>query len=185
MRPAARGVLPGEPGMLAVPKGHCRGCGKPVPPGRRSWCSEECIERMKVANWPGHARMRVFERDKGVCSSCGADCDAIERRVQAFVAMKQGEQSHVWWLRKGRLEKWFRRLGLGGNVYKSLWEMDHRTPVVEGGGGCTLENLRTLCRPCHKRETRALAARRAEARRRATPQMALSLNAGAERREGE
>jgi 5-methylcytosine-specific restriction endonuclease McrA len=25
--------------------------------------------------------------------------------------------------------------------------------VVEGGGECTLENMRTLCIPCHKRAT--------------------------------
>jgi hypothetical protein len=45
-----------------------------------------------------------------------------------------------------------------------LWEMDHRIPVVEGGGACSLENLRTLCRACHRRETSALAGRRARAR---------------------
>jgi 5-methylcytosine-specific restriction endonuclease McrA len=36
---------------------------------------------------------------------------------------------------------------------------------VEGGGGCGLENYRTLCRPCHKDETAKLAARRARERR--------------------
>jgi 5-methylcytosine-specific restriction endonuclease McrA len=43
--------------------------------------------------------------------------------------------------------------------------MDHRVPVVEGGGSCGLENLRTLCWACHRRETAELAKRRARERR--------------------
>jgi 5-methylcytosine-specific restriction endonuclease McrA len=45
--------------------------------------------------------------------------------------------------------------------------MDHIVPVVEGGGACGLENLRTLCKPCHKRVTAELAGRRAVAKRKA------------------
>jgi 5-methylcytosine-specific restriction endonuclease McrA len=44
---------------------------------------------------------------------------------------------------------------------RHLWEADHIRPVVEGGGACGLENLRTLCVRCHKVETARLAARRA------------------------
>jgi 5-methylcytosine-specific restriction endonuclease McrA len=29
------------------------------------------------------------------------------------------------------------------------WEADHVLPVADGGGESPLENLRTLCRPCH------------------------------------
>jgi 5-methylcytosine-specific restriction enzyme A len=54
--------------------------------------------------------------------------------------------------------------------FKHLWEADHIVPVVEGGGALRdidpLANLRTLCRHCHKAETAALAARRAQTRRR-------------------
>jgi 5-methylcytosine-specific restriction endonuclease McrA len=58
------------------------------------------------------------------------------------------------------------RLGLKQYLRpRSLWEADHIMPVVEGGGGCGLDNIRTLCVPCHRRETAALAARRAAARR--------------------
>lgn len=53
---------------------------------------------------------------------------------------------------------------------RRLWEMDHITPVVEGGADCGLDNLRTLCWACHLRETAKLAARRAEARREAKGQ---------------
>lgn len=45
-----------------------------------------------------------------------------------------------------------------------LWEADHIVPVVEGGGECGLDNYRTLCIPCHKKETKALAARLAAKR---------------------
>jgi 5-methylcytosine-specific restriction protein A len=39
------------------------------------------------------------------------------------------------------------------------WQADHIVPVVEGGGSCGLDNLRTLCTECHKRETAKLRAR--------------------------
>lgn len=53
---------------------------------------------------------------------------------------------------------------------KTLWDADHILPVVEGGGGCGLDNLRTLCVKCHKMVTRDLSRRRATARRnRETP----------------
>lgn len=52
------------------------------------------------------------------------------------------------------------------------WDMDHELPVVEGGGvdramtaEQVLSNLRTLCQPCHKAATSALAGRRAAARK--------------------
>ena len=40
-----------------------------------------------------------------------------------------------------------------------FWQADHIIPVAEGGGDCGLENLRTLCTPCHLRETERLKSR--------------------------
>ncbi|MDE1160317.1 MAG: HNH endonuclease signature motif containing protein [Acidobacteriaceae bacterium] len=39
---------------------------------------------------------------------------------------------------------------------RSLWDADHILPVAEGGGECDLENLRTLCLPCHREATAEL-----------------------------
>lgn len=39
------------------------------------------------------------------------------------------------------------------------WDADHIIPVAEGGLKLGLDNLRTLCHPCHKKETAALAGR--------------------------
>lgn len=41
---------------------------------------------------------------------------------------------------------------------RSLWEADHIVPRVEGGSN-KLDNLRTLCVPCHKAETSKLRTR--------------------------
>jgi 5-methylcytosine-specific restriction endonuclease McrA len=44
-------------------------------------------------------------------------------------------------------------------------DVDHIIPVCEGGGCCGLSNLRTLCKPCHKVETKKLVERRAKRRK--------------------
>ncbi|MAI81052.1 MAG: hypothetical protein CL917_19080 [Deltaproteobacteria bacterium] len=46
---------------------------------------------------------------------------------------------------------------------RSLWELDHILPLVDGGGH-ELENLQTLCTPCHKKKTAEEARRRAQRR---------------------
>jgi 5-methylcytosine-specific restriction endonuclease McrA len=125
------------------------------------------VEEFSIASWPAHARMRVEQRDHGVCAKCGRDCAALWTKLDALIHLVYSSEPAT----KRRGYRWWKlalRLGLsGGYSYclRSLWDADHIVPVVEGGGGCGLDNLRTLCRPCHKEETRALARRRAEARR--------------------
>lgn len=155
--------------------GHCRWCAAPVKPPRRTWCSQACVLDYQIRNSPAMARHKVFERDRGVCSLCGLDCDRLEKRVEA---------------ERRRVQAYRRRVGLGPIPYdydepdgiprdyavlidgrrwrvpdRSLWEADHIVPVAEGGGECGLENLRTLCLWCHRTVTAEL--RRRLARRRA------------------
>ena len=40
-----------------------------------------------------------------------------------------------------------------------FWQADHKLAVAEGGGSTGLDNLRTLCSPCHYAETEKLLAR--------------------------
>ena len=68
------------------------------------------------------------------------------------------------WVERSQLR---RQLGFPADS-RSAWQMDHATPVIEGGGMCGLEGLRTLCVPCHKRETKELAGRRAQQRKEAS-----------------
>jgi len=159
----------------------CRRCGIEVPTRRRTFCSDACVHEWRLRSDPGYARRAVERRDRGVCAACGLDTRALERDLRRALAVLTG---HVEWTRTHRT--WqdgvqvtrFRRplrrakrmrgtrpaqraletLGLG--LDRSFWEADHVVAVVEGGGLCGLENLRTLCRPCHKAETFALRTRR-------------------------
>jgi hypothetical protein len=43
-----------------------------------------------------------------------------------------------------------------------FWDVDHIVSVVEGGGSCGLEGLRTVCAWCHVEETAKLRKRLAK-----------------------
>jgi 5-methylcytosine-specific restriction protein A len=155
----------------------CRQCGEEVPSARRTFCSQACVDEWTVRTNPGHARRLVFKRDRGVCAVCGLDTEALKQelwRLRGFArALDRWERkinnvsarTMTFELqRETPLTQRLRRLGLPRHLWclsKSFWEMDHTVPVVEGGGECGLDNLRTLCWSCHARATRQLRGRRA------------------------
>ena len=59
----------------------CSACGKPFPPGtnaNRRYCRPgECSNLATIRCNPGHARWAVSYRDKGICSECGIDTNAL------------------------------------------------------------------------------------------------------------
>jgi 5-methylcytosine-specific restriction endonuclease McrA len=127
-------------------KNVCRRCHGKVPPPKRYWCSDACVYDALIRCNPTEGLRWVRVRDKGVCASCGLDTAKLKKQLKVSV----GEE-------KRELEERLRSQGF--NPHKELWECDHILPVVEGGGHCTISNLRTLCIPCHKAETKALRAR--------------------------
>lgn len=154
----------------------CRWCGGTLPGRRRTFCSDACVEEWKVRSDPSYARARVRERDRGRCARCGRDtaADAAELvalRGQYSSARQAGDRE-----RSGSAEHRARQLhelyGLRWDEWwwvdrsrPHVWEAHHTTAVAEGGGECGLEGFETLCLPCHRRETAALAGRLADARR--------------------
>ena len=170
----------------------CRWCERPVPTGRRTFCSKGCVHEWSLRTDPGYARRQVHLRDRGVCGVCGVDTDCLKRIADHLWSIgytvdwrhhnnvrpsveRRREQFDimlailgVWAGHSMRVSAW------NGNnrLYHHLWEADHIVPVVEGGGECGLEGLRTLCLRCHRDATRALAKRRAMAR---NPQQRLPL----------
>lgn len=150
-------------------KGECTWCGGVVPKPRRYWCSQQCVEAFTFRQ-PAKARSEVELRDQGVCALCGVDT----KKIASFLYK-------LWWgfERNVRLDIWRDvyhfyethlfsvgfHSGKGRLFHAPLWEADHIVPVVLGGGLCLPSGYRTLCIPCHSRETAELNAQLAREKR--------------------
>jgi 5-methylcytosine-specific restriction endonuclease McrA len=160
----------------------CRECGGPVRAPRRTFCSEKCVETLTIRTSPSAARESVFERDFGVCAACGVRTQQLRDRLRRFRRRRPTPEvvAQARELARG-FETAIDVLDERPNVVfrRSLWEADHVVSVVEGGGGCGLDNLRTLCIPCHRAATAELAGRRAH-RRKKTRADAVELFIGGE-----
>jgi 5-methylcytosine-specific restriction protein A len=141
----------------------CRWCGRPVKPPRRTFCSAECVHEYRVRRDPGYVRQQLQKRDKGVCAICGVDTAEAARAIQDLLTESKRTNPAAYYDHRCAWAVWRYEQGIANR--STLWEADHIVPVVEGGGACGLENYRTLCIWCHKRETAKLARRLAKARR--------------------
>ena len=117
----------------------CRRCARECDKANRTFCSAECVHQWKLRTQPAYLRHKVLERDLGVCALCGVD-------TMAEI--------------KANNPRWAMRSSTG-----HLWHADHIIPVIEGGGECGIENIRTLCVACHRSETAALRRRMADKRK--------------------
>lgn len=164
----------------------CRQCKTSIRHGKRpkqrTFCGPDCVHVWMLRSDPSYQAKHVLERDKGVCVLCGVDCVALladlkatavrELRADKLYKNELDLMAPKWaYLHPHRFPEFHARcetLKLPESyreLKRRLWEMDHTIPVVEGGGSCGLENLRTLCWACHRAETAALAGRRAAARK--------------------
>lgn len=145
----------------------CRRCKTEVPKGRRTFCGNECVHEHRLRTDPAYLRSQVFKRDGGVCSACDLDTTKIDRILKHA---RRGEDYRFTIDRKFNIYDFIKAWGFAG---ASHWQADHIIPVVEGGGECGLENLRTLCSPCHKQVTKELRQRLKQQRKANQPQQNL------------
>jgi 5-methylcytosine-specific restriction protein A len=140
----------------------CRFCDGVCPGRKRSFCSDLCVAEYLVRTDPAYARRAVLARDRGVCALCGRDAEALRLwlcRIDLVCA--RNSRPEILERASAAIGSRLAEVGFGcvfgtEGLDGHLWEADHVVPVVEGGGGCGLSGLRTLCLPCHKRETAAL-----------------------------
>lgn len=153
-------------------QGHCTACGVQVQKPRTSWCSQTCVD--------AYLDLRDADRYRRILAARDSQCDLC--RFPVWVDLAPGDLGFVavvpclesFW--SDKLPIGFMRRCL--DVDRGWWgdwiclrvrtierdcEADHRIPLVEGGEH-DWSNLRLLCKPCHKSETAALAARRAQRR---------------------
>ena len=114
----------------------CGWCGTALPPRRQRWCAAACADDFWRNHWWTMARRAAKRRDRYRCVRCGHKPRARPKDASA--------------LREWRAARPGDRL-----------EVNHRVPCVgrHASLSCShhLENLETLCVPCHQEHTRALA----------------------------
>jgi HNH endonuclease len=125
------------------------------------YCSQECAEtgRLRRGGWASTAiRSAMFALEGGVCQKCNINAHAFYEQITALEPAER--------LNRYQSAKW--RMPASNKAYQSMvnepkegdfWQVDHKVAVAEGGGNCGLENLRTLCVPCHRDETEKLRVR--------------------------
>lgn len=142
-------------------KGECTWCGGKCPSNYHRYCSHECNRMANVRCNAGQMRGFVFHRDRGVCAACGLNVMRLAAACNSLRWLK-ARNTGVGFRSRYFIFSWLESEGFGKNF--PTWEADHITPVVEGGGLCHPDDVRTLCIRCHKKETAELAARRAKKR---------------------
>lgn len=73
-------VPPKPPHYDTAPPGTCRWCNQPIGLTRRGQVSKArwhlaCVKEYRLLFWPSATRQAVWKRDKGVCRTCGTQCD--------------------------------------------------------------------------------------------------------------
>lgn len=100
-------------------------------------------------------------RKKGVCTWCGIVVKKPKRHwcskecVEKYNLTQPNELKK---LVKKRDKTICALCGLKCRV-KGNWDLDHKVPIIEGGHPFDMDNLRTLCEECHKKETKELRSR--------------------------
>lgn len=136
-------------------------------------------------------RRIALNRDAGVCTMCGVDCEALQQEweqafrrdsslhecnICGFVGASSpcsecGSRSTTratvnrWKFRRNLIELGFDAKFAEEYRGETLWQADHVQAVVDGGAGRGADNIRTLCLRCHGAVTGDLAQRRANRRK--------------------
>ena len=172
-----------------TPGTKCRICGRPVNDGRSKTCSDYCdniqTAVMGMLNWSS-VRRTVLERDEHTCQCCGFEYE-LERKardhIRHIIDERAGERPEAPAMSElaemdddefdpddhyKRVRQWRSRRDELKDRYGDPYEhevgleVDHITPISEGGHPFDPGNLQTLCEDCHQEKTAAEASERAE-----------------------
>jgi hypothetical protein len=124
-------------------------------------CGEACASALRVLTQAGAARRQLRALENGVCALCRLDTLALAEELNAIPGPRERARRLVaagWGEKRADAAAEHQPVPEG-----LLWQADHAHAVAEGGGEADLAAFRTLCDPCHLRETHALRGRLAKA----------------------
>jgi len=138
----------------------CIWCSKPfLCSSGAHYCSQTCAEegRLRRGGIFSSTRVReaLFALEHGRCTMCGLDAHSLFRKIKV---LQPAERLNALLNAKWRLPQTRQATDrlLNDPREPDFWQADHKIAVAEGGGSTGLDNLRTLCTPCHGSETEKL-----------------------------
>ncbi|KAI3976769.1 hypothetical protein MKX01_008627 [Papaver californicum] len=119
------------------------------------FCKMACFQEYRVRTSRGSLREELFKTEQGVCVACKLDCHELVKYISPLRSVAQ-QREHVEKVapnlaRNKKLLDKLINCPKAGNA----WHADHIIPVYRGGGGCNLDNMRTLCVACYLEVTKA------------------------------
>ncbi|GBG27503.1 Helicase, putative [Hondaea fermentalgiana] len=133
---------------------HCLECEREIPADLvklqvTTLCSYECATKYRVKLGSSAIRRQLFSLEHGVCQLCSENAQALYEKIKSVTSAERYQMlvGSKFKPTKQRLEN--PRAG-------DFWQADHIHAVALGGGQASMLNFRTLCCPCHERETKAL-----------------------------
>jgi 5-methylcytosine-specific restriction enzyme A len=175
-------------------KPSCRWCKGRVDPPRQSWCGNPaCLDAWFFRTRNDHFRATIFDRDHGICAVCGLDAHALDvaritgqlyyaERIEVERDPREGwrkwtprvevvvvkgvelpRPSEYWRALHARALSW--RAANRVPLDQPAWQVDHSVPVADGGDWFCMNNLASMCVPCHRLKTKEENRRRAALRR--------------------
>eukprot|EP00056_Hartaetosiga_gracilis_P007950 m.114128 g.114128 ORF g.114128 m.114128 type:complete len:1223 (-) comp12812_c0_seq1:69-3737(-) len=123
---------------------------------QQTFCSHECWELFNIKTGSSNTiRRRLFELEGGVCQLCGLNTHELFQRIRAIDKPEHRRKvlcsTRFQFMKTTRIASIAQRPSEG-----DFWQADHINPVCEGGGESDISNFRTLCTPCHSKETNKL-----------------------------
>lgn len=109
----------------------------------------ECERIFLIAIKPDVAASAVFKRDHGVCANCKLDTDTLRKQFY-----KAWARTDVTTKEPSKLIKQYPWMRLWK---RRFWEVDHIKPLWMSNGDIAyfhLDNLQTLCEPCHEAKSK-------------------------------
>ncbi|KAL7430224.1 hypothetical protein ACHAXH_001502 [Discostella pseudostelligera] len=141
----------------------CAWCAKPFLCAKgATYCSQSCVDEGRVRRGgmfsSSKIREQLFALEHGKCTKCNIDAHALFCKVKS---LHPAERLNALLNANWRLPKTRQATDrlLSDPQERDFWQADHELAVAAGGGSTGLDNLRTLCSPCHSAETEKLLTR--------------------------
>ncbi|ELT88125.1 hypothetical protein CAPTEDRAFT_113875 [Capitella teleta] len=115
-------------------------------------CSVSCTEQYWLKSSREYGRKAVYDAEHGQCQLCGIEAHQFFTNLNMIHDRKKRAEM-IQNSKFNQLHQRTKQKMVVDPQAGQFWQVDHILPVVDGGGQCDLDNLRTLCSVCHNKVT--------------------------------